>query len=197
MENKQQKVVRFISDSRAELQLPLMEARLLDRTAETWLSRLHYVPIEHLDECFSMAMENHNSRSALIPKELLDQWHVIRNRPGFDKREPKEEKRCAYWCSEASWIIVDASGAVLHEPPKDPAIRTYVKPCPIHRQQGYKVLPNAEKGKAVARLETSHQPATGYASQPTPGWNSVAQIAKQAMPAIEERYEPTEDDVLF
>jgi hypothetical protein len=198
METKRQKVSRYISDSRAEFQLQVLETVAHDAAVDQWLERLRYVPIEQLDECYCKAMENHGRRQPLIPKELLDVWQQIRTQPGFKQSHFDETKLCEFWCSSSGWILVNFDGDVVKEPSaySEPL---YVKPCPHHRPQGLPVNPQASTFKRIRKLETMDRPSKPTAPQPAAEpttWKTAAAVAAIVVQSKAEQQEPDDEDDL-
>lgn len=146
METRKQRMVRYVSDSRAEMQLQPLDPRVLERTVEQWMERIRWIQDEHLDECYQVAMDNHSVRTPLMPKELIDAWTLIRQRPGFSARQQKRERLCQWGCSADGWITVDAGGDALIAMSTDASYQIrkeylYIKPCPEHRSTG---IPGAD-----------------------------------------------------
>src|SRR5687768_16049606 len=110
MERRQDRITRYVTDSRAEMQLPIMAERALGATVQQWVDRLRFIPDEVLDQCYQMAMDAHTTRNPLIPKEVQDQWQILRQRGITGRPRINEEKRCEFWCSQDGWIITDAGG---------------------------------------------------------------------------------------
>ena len=127
METRPQKMSRYISSSRAELQFGPLEARLHNAAVNEWLERTRFIAEEYLDECYQMAMDNHATRSPLIPRELYEQWGILRQ-GGAGKPRERQDKTCRYWCSEGGWIIVDADGQLVPSDPRGPPDYPYPKP---------------------------------------------------------------------
>lgn len=121
------------------MQFGPLEAGLHSQAVHEWLERTRYIAEDHLDECYRMAMDAHATRSPLIPRELNEQWGILRQR-GVGKPQAHEEKRCRFWCSADGWIVVDAAGELVKEGTKKPEY-TYAKPCPDHRPKGVKLDP--------------------------------------------------------
>lgn len=186
MERRQDRITRYITDSRAEMQLPPMAERALGATTQQWLDRLRWIPDEYLDQCYQMAMDSHSARVALMPKELQQQWQIISARPGFrDKQQPAEKHCPIYHCSIAGWTIVNSEGETQDD--FGTADYLYAKPCPIHRPQGMKVDPFAATGARVAKPETTDQRSVGYnTGLPVEGFRSAGTVGKEQYEFAEE-----------
>lgn len=175
----------MILNSRAELQLSLLQKGIAETAVDQWVKRLRQVPDVRLDECYQAAMDAHVNRSALVPKEILDQWHILRQLDTTARGGIDHEKTCPYWCSQAGWITVDASDTVQLGGSKSPDY-TYAKPCPHHRPQGFKRDEHAAPFCAgewprLPRAESSHvghlkqNPSSGSAAD----WKNAGQVAAQ------------------
>lgn len=184
-EHRDEKVLRYISESRAEMQLEPLDGVRLKAAVKTWLDRLDRIPDSALDECYALAMERHTRRQAVIPQQLLESWTSVRMKPEMVPTKPKKE--CPLGCSEAGFIIVDAHGKPLIEYGSNMRYEgyTYVKSCPYHRQAGIgesvtQELRNA--GPVVEKLETSHVPSKGYAGAEPSGWKAAGAVAAAVAP---------------
>lgn len=181
METRQQKMSRYISDSRAELQFGPLEVRLHDSAVRQWLERVRFIPDDYLDECYQMAMDNHGTRSPLMPKELYDQWQILRQRGVTGRPRVDEEKRCEFWCSQDGWIITDAGGVVQIGYPKKVEY-LYAKPCPVHRPNGFKRNDQAAPWCAgdwprVRAIESLHVPVVKSGAPVVEDWSNAGSVA--------------------
>lgn len=205
MENRRQKVVRYISGSRAELQYPPMDAKQLEMTIDQWITRLRRIADEHLDECYQMAMDNHATRSPLLPKELIDAWGVIRQRPGYNSHSgEKRERLCRWNCSADGWVTVDADGNLYVSLSEDDQYGTrkeylYVKACPDHRPAGIPQAPHAApqcpgEWPRLRSRPGAERPPSGK-PKAVGGWKSLGDVAEQIAPTFETP-EPPPDNFL-
>ena len=156
-ESRREKIVRYLTESRAEMQLEPLDAKRLQAGVDAWLSRLDCVPDSALDDCYVLAMENHTTRTAVIPQELREAWKSVRNRS--EMIPSHRDQKCPLGCSEAGFIVVDFVGESLNE--YGSVIRykgyTYAKPCPYHRMPLSKEKNDElmrQGGPAIERRET-------------------------------------------
>lgn len=187
METRQQKISRFISSSRAEMQFGPLEANLHNSAVREWLDRTRTIAEEFLDECYQMAMDIHATRSPLIPRELYDQWLILRQR-GLGKRSEREEKTCRFWCSDDGWIIVDFNGDTVRETYKVNLDYTYAKPCPDHRLKGVRFDgrdPLTSGLPRPQRVETMFE-SSRKQGQSSAGFADFRKVAAKIIEAIEE-----------
>lgn len=134
METREQKVARYIKDSRTEMQLEMLDVRVLPATVRQWLERIHMIPDAWLDRCYQVAMDNHTKREALMAVEMVNAWKIIQGEVALlDANERVEiaQKLCRYRCSETGFYIAEGDGST-----DNPAGFTYARCCPIHRPQG-------------------------------------------------------------
>lgn len=180
MNSRREQIEGYVVDSRAELQFGSLSDRALGAATEQWYERLRFIPDDYLGECYRLAMDNHATRSPLIPKEIVDQWRIISARPGFRDKPIRQEKTCPHFCSSAGWIIVNAQD----EMQKDFGSKDYqyAKPCPIHRPQGVRLDPHSPMGPRLVRPETTDQRSIGYGGQDVEGFKSVGQVVKEIIP---------------
>lgn len=201
MESRRQKLVRFITGSRAELQYGLIEVKALDMIVDQWLTRLRSIPDEHLDACYQSAMDSHSTRSPLLPKELLAAWATVRQGPTFRSKGEHRERTCKWGCSAEGWITVNAAGDVLVGMSAEDQFQgrkeyLYVRPCPEHRPQG---IPKADAAPHCngewPRLRgrpTSFVPEQKPVRVKVEGWKTPEEVAEKILPPMPE---PEEDDL--
>jgi hypothetical protein len=184
MSNRRQQIEAYVVDSRAELQMPPMTDRALGATTEQWYDRLRFIPDEFLGECYRLAMDNHANRAVLMPKEIVDQWHIVSARPGF-REKPAQEKSCPNFCSAAGWYIVNSEGLMQKDCGSSDYL--YAKPCPIHRPQGVRLDPHNPPGPRLRNVETSHVPSKGFNTGASVSeFQNVGSVAKQIVDEVEE-----------
>lgn len=192
--NRREQIEAYVVDSRAELQFGPMNDRALGATTEQWYDRLRFIPDDYLGECYRLAMDNHGTRSPLLPKEIVDQWHVVSARPGFRDKRVAQEKTCPNFCSSAGWYIVDSEGVMQKD--FGSADYLYAKPCPIHRPQGFRRDPHSgEMGPRLTRPETMDQrdhPDRPAAS--VEGWGQAGKVARDVLEQLPPP--PPDDDII-
>lgn len=156
--NRGEEIWRFIENSRAELQQPMLNNKLVTNTIDQWIKRLAPIPNQYLESCYEKAMSVHTTRSPLMPHEMLLQWQLLVE-SGVNKPTEKmrEDKRCPNHCTWDGWVVTNASQAISFD--FGTSEYQFAKPCEIHRPQGWKVPAGMELGARVHKLETSHVPS--------------------------------------
>lgn len=177
------------------MQFGPLEVKLHNQAVQEWLERTRFIAEEYLDECYQMAMDNHATRSPLIPRELYEQWSILRQR-GAGKLSEKREKTCRYWCSEGGWIIVDADGVPVPSDFRRPEY-TYAKPCPDHRPKGVRI--SGENPMVSGLPRPKHVDTTFVSSRKeregsSEGFQQMAKVAEQI---LAQQPEPIADDLGF
>lgn len=123
----------FIRESRSELQLAPLASGELIATAEQWEKRLSAIPVDWLARVFERVMQSHQKRTPIIPAEILAEWQKLVPAYNREQATSQEKKNCPYACSTEGWVTCNSDGSLWQGGDQD----TYVRPCPLHRSQGW------------------------------------------------------------